>query len=162
MRRWMMGLAVLAVATPAVAAPETWLVSVDRWGNAEHTLLTLETTDGGLSGRFGDWALEGHKTGDRLVFAATDSHGVPYKFEATEADGVLTGWADYPDTSNAGPRVRHGFTARRLEMPTGAPGRRTYAPTQFSNTFTADLAPAMVIQPGDVVATRTVDSGGID
>ncbi len=59
MRRWIMGLAVLAVATPAAAAPETWLMSVDRWGNAEHTLLTLESKDGVLSGRFGHWALEG-------------------------------------------------------------------------------------------------------
>ncbi|MFN7128595.1 MAG: hypothetical protein ACK4OJ_05970 [Brevundimonas sp.] len=99
MRRWIVGLAVLAVATPAAAAPETWLMSVDRWGNAEHTLLTLESKDGVLSGRFGHWALEGRKTGDRLVFAATDSHGVPYKFQGTEVDGVLTGWADYRDTS---------------------------------------------------------------
>lgn len=163
MRRWMMtGLAILAVATPASAAPETWLVSVDRWGNAEHTLLTLEATDGALSGRFGGWALEGRRDGDHVAFSATDSHDVAYRFDGTEADGVLTGWADYPDTSNAGPRVRHGFSARRLEMPTGAPGRRTYSPDRYSNTFTADLAPVMVIQPGDVVATRTIDSGGID
>lgn len=161
MRHWMIGLTVLAVASPAVAAPQTWLVSVDRWGNAEHTLLTLETVDGVLSGRFGDWALEGRQDGDRLVFSATDGDGVPYKFEGTQADGVLSGWADYPDTSNAGPRVRHGFRAQRLEIPTGAPGRRTYSPERFSNTFTADLAPAMVIRPGDVVATRTIDSGGI-
>jgi acetamidase/formamidase len=162
MQRWLLPVALLALATPVCAEPDTWLVSVDRWGNAEHAILTLDETGRVLSGDFNGWALTGERRGDRIRFSATDSFGVPYRFEATAAGDGLSGWADYPDTSNAGPRARHAFTARRLEMPTGEPGPRHHDPRSYSNTFTADLAPVMVIQPGDVVSTRTIDSGGID
>jgi acetamidase/formamidase len=162
MRRWLMPLAVLAFATPAMAEPETWLLSVDRWGNAEHTLLTLDETGRTLSGAFGDWTLTGEHRGDRFNFVAIDTHGVPYRFEGRRTGEGLSGWADYPDTSNTGPRARHAFTALRLEMPTGAPGPRRFDPVSYSNTFTADLPPALIIQPGDVVSTRTIDSGGVD
>ncbi len=159
--------AILALAGPVAAAPQTWLMSVDRWGNAEHSVLTLDAKDpknakgGALSGAVDDWALTGSRRGDKLSFVAIDSHGVPHRYEATQRDGVLTGWADYPDTSNKA-RARHAFTALRLEIPEGPPGRVTYSPVSFSNTFTADLPPALVIRPGDVVATRTIDSGGVD
>lgn len=162
MRPWLLPLALLALATPASAEPDTWLLSVDRWGNAEHTLLTLDETGQTLSGAFNGWTLTGERQGDRLSFVAMDSHGVPYRFEGTETADGLSGWADYPDTSNTGPRVRHAFTALRLEMPTGAPGPRRLDPVRWSNTFTADLAPALIIQPGDIVSTRTIDSGGVD
>jgi acetamidase/formamidase len=164
MRNWMIGLAAMALALPgvAVAEPDTWLTSVDRWGNLEHAELTLDQAGDVLSGSFRGWALEGRKEGPEIRFTATDPQGTAYRFEATESDGTMTGWADWPDTSNTGTRVRHAFTARRLEAPSGPPGRRVYEPASFSNTFNADLAPAMVIRPGDVVATRTIDSGGVD
>lgn len=162
MRRWLLPVALMALATPAVAEPETWLLSVDRWGNAEHTLLTLDETGRTLSGAFNGWALTGERQGGRFSFAAVDTHGVPYRFEGTETGEAMTGWADYPDTSNTGPRARHAFTARRLALPTVAPGPRRLDPVSYSNTFTADLPPALIIQPGDVVSTRTIDSGGVD
>ena len=163
MRRWILGLvAIIAVGTPAVAAPETWLLSVDRWGNAEHAALTLEVSDHVLSGTLDASSVTGRKNGQGLSFVARDGDGDSRRFEGSLRDGVLTGWADYPDTSNTGARVRHAFTGRRLILPEGPPGRRTYSPETFSNTFTADLAPVMAIQAGDVVATRTIDSGGVD
>jgi len=163
MRHLIFGLAVAAaLATPAWAAPETWLLSVDRWGNAEHSALTLEASGHVLTGRLDDWTVSGRKDGDRIAFTATDSDGEVRRFEGAAHDGVLTGWADYEDTSNTGARVRHAVSGRRLAMPDGPPGPRTYSPETFSNTFTADLAPVLVIQPRDVVTTRTVDSGGVD
>ncbi len=152
----------LCLPSAALAEPQTWWLSVDRWGNAEHSVLSLEVDGEALTGRLNDWALTGHKDGDALRFVATDSHGIPYRFEGHLSGDVLSGWADYPDTSNTGPRVRHAFEGLRLVMPTGAPGRRSYSPETFSNTFTADRAPVMVIQPGDVIVTRTIDSGGVD
>lgn len=146
----------------AAGEPETWLLSVDRWGNPEHSVLTLETEGEALSGEVNGWALNGRKDGDGVSFVATDSHGVPYRFDGRLNDDALSGWADYPDTSNAGPRARHAFRGIRLIMPTGEPGRRSYSPETFSNTFTADLPPVMIIRPGDIVSTRTIDSGGID
>ena len=167
MRHLILGLAAAAVssalgAPSALAAPETWLLSVDRWGNAEHAALTLEASGHVLTGRLDDWTISGRTDGERLTFTATDGDGDVRRFEATVRNGVLTGTADYEDTSNTGARVRHAVTGLRLVLPDGPPTRRTYDPQTFSNTFTADLAPAMVIQPGDVVATRTIDSGGVD
>lgn len=163
-----MRIALIAGCATLLAAPvagqdmQTWLLSVDRWGNAEHDILTLEGEGKTLSGTFGSWPLSGRQDGDQVSFTALDTHGVAYRFEGAMTGDALTGWADYPDTSNTGPRVRHAARGIRLQMPTGEPGRRTYDPTSFSNTFTADLPPAMIIQPGDVVATRTIDSGGVD
>jgi amidase len=163
MRQWLFGLAVAAVVgTPALAAPETWLLAIDRWGNAEHAALTLEASGPVLTGTLDGSTVSGSMDGDRVVFTATDSDGDIRRFEGTVHDGILTGWADYEDTSNTGTRVRHTVSGRRLAMPDGPPGPRTYSPDTFSNAFTADLAPAMVIRPGDVVATRTIDSGGVD
>jgi acetamidase/formamidase len=162
MRRWFLSLAMMLIAAPAFAAPSTWLLSVERWGNAEHRVLTLVTSGETLSGDLDGWPVVGRKTGSRLHFDVTDPDGIKYRFEAIEGVDVLTGSADYPDTSNAGGRARHAFAGRLLELPGSAPTRRTYWPKTFSNTFNADLAPAMIIRPGDVVATRTVDSGGLD
>ncbi|HUH09270.1 MAG TPA: acetamidase/formamidase family protein [Brevundimonas sp.] len=152
----------LLSASPAWAAPQTWVLSVDRWGNAERSTLTLEGEGDALSGRLNDLAVEGRREGDHLVFTAVDSDGGRYRFEASQAGNVLAGWADYPDTNTPDARARHAFTAQRLEIPAGPPQRRTYDPEIFSNTFTADRAPVMVIRPGDVIATRTIDSGGVD
>lgn len=162
MRRWLLSLAMMMIAAPAFAAPSTWLLSVERWGNAEHSVLTLVTSGETLSGDLDGWPVVGRKKGSQLSFYATDTQGIRYSFEAIEGLGALTGSAGYPDTSNTGGRARHAFTGRPLQLSGSAPTRRTYWPKTFSNTFNADLAPAMIIRPGDVVATRTIDSGGID
>lgn len=163
MRHWTLGLAALiTIGTPALAQPETWLLSVDRWGNAEHAALTFDISDHVLSGKMDAWTVTGREAGHALTFVATDSDGEARRFEGSIRNGVLTGWADYPDTSNTGSRVRHAFTGLKLDMPEGPPTRRNYSPEIFSNTFTADRAPVLVIRPGDVVATRTIDSGGVD
>lgn len=152
----------LLSASPAWAEPQTWVISVDRWGNAERSTLTLEADGEALSGRLNTLAVEGRREGDALVFSAVDSDGARYRFEAAQAGDTLSGWADYPDTNIPDARTRHAFTAQRLEIPAGPPQRRTYNPESFSNAFTAERAPVMVIRPGDVIATRTIDSGGVD
>ena len=152
----------LLSASPAWAEPQTWVVSVDRWGNAERSTLTLDATGDALTGRLNDLAVEGRRKGDTLVFSAVDSDGARYRFEGARAGDTLSGWADYPDTNAPGVRAKHAFTARRMEIPAGPPQRRTYNPETFSNAFTAERAPVMVIRPGDVIATRTIDSGGVD
>lgn len=161
MRSLIVGLLLLS-ASPVWAEPQTWVLSVDRWGNAERSTLILEGEGAALSGRLNDLTVEGRRDGDRLVFTAVDSDGGRYRFDASQTGDVLSGWADYPDTNLPDARARHAFTARQLEIPTGPPQRRTYDPETFSNAFTAERAPVMVIRPGDVIATRTIDSGGVD
>lgn len=60
----------------------------------------------------------------------------------------------------------------RLERPVTVEGRRPaprraakvfdYEPTQFSNHYSPDMTPALRLQPGDTVCTRTLDSRGQD
>ena len=160
--RSLVAVLLLLSASPVWAEPQTWVVSVDRWGNAERSTLTLEADGGVLSGRLNTLAVEGRREGDTLVFSAVDSDGARYRFEGAQTGDTLSGWADYPDTNVPDARARHAFTAQRLEIPAGPPLRRTYNPESFSNAFTAERAPVMVIRPGDVIATRTIDSGGVD
>lgn len=160
--RSLVAVLLLLSASPAWAEPQTWVLSVDRWGNAERSTLTLDGEGDALSGRLNDLAVEGRREGDHLVFTAVDSDGARYRFEGAQAGDVLSGWADYPDTNIPDARARHAFTAQRLEIPAGPPQRRTYNPETFSNAFTAERAPVMVIRPGDVITTRTIDSGGVD
>lgn len=161
MRAPLLATVLVANASAALAGPTTWLLSVDRWGNAEHRALTLDSHGAKVSGSLDSWPVTGRKEGDRVTLDATDSHGVRYHFEGTARGDQLVGWADYPDTGNVA-RARHAFSARRLDIPEGPARHVNYEPDRFSNTFTADLPPALVIRPGDIVSTRTIDSGGVD
>ena len=46
--------------------------------------------------------------------------------------------------------------------PDTAPRLHDFTPSDYSNTFSADRAPVLVIHPGDSVRTKTLDSGGVD
>ncbi|MBB4637671.1 acetamidase/formamidase family protein [Longimicrobium terrae] len=142
---------------------ETWLLTVDRWGNAEHQMLTLESRGDSVHGTLGGWQVAGTRTGGRVEFVAMDSRNTAYRYTGRIARGVMTGTADFPDTNDPAARARHAFTGRRLpDRPAGPPRRVTFEPETFSNEFTAERAPVLVISPGDTVSTRTLDSGGAD
>lgn len=142
---------------------EVWLLSIDRWGNAEHQAVTLELSNGRVTGTLGQFPIEGRIDGSSLEFALTDRRGDAYRFIATLDGDTLSGTAVYPDTNTSGVRVEHGLVGRRLPpAPADGPSRRFFEPTSFSNTFTSEREPVMVLWPGDVVTTSTVDSGGVD
>ncbi|WP_420125850.1 acetamidase/formamidase family protein [Longimicrobium sp.] len=161
-------LAVLLSIIPTLAhaqegAPEVWLLTVDRWGNAEHQMLSLERRGSVIEGRLGGWPLAGRADGDSITFVATDSREMAYRYSGMVGASVLTGVADFPDINDSQKRVRHAFTGRRIPArPDGAPRRHRFEPATFSNEFTAAREPVLVIWPGDTVSTRTLDSGGAD
>lgn len=153
----------LFAATPALAEPETWLLTIDRWGNAEYREAVMEAEGGTLTGRMGDWPLTGARDGDQVHLVAIEPEGDTHRFSAVITGDRLSGEADYPDINDASARAIHGLTGRRLQPPVGEPGARlTFEPTVYSNEFTAHREPVLVIRPGDIVATRTIDSGGVD
>lgn len=154
--------ALAAVAPPAFAEPQTWLLSIDRWGNPEYREAVIEEADGVVVGRVDGMTLSGRRDGGRLTFAATEPGGDAYRFQATVDGDRLSGTADYPDTNDPAARATHALTGRRLDIPTGPPARIAFEPRTFSNEFTAHRAPVLIIRPGDTVATRTIDSGGVD
>ncbi len=149
-------------AAHAAASQETWLLVIDRWGNPEYRTLTLEQSGEALTGQLGNWPLTGRRDGDRVRFTATDTYGDRYRFEGKFTADTVHGHADFPDTNDRDARARHGFHGRRLPGAPDGPARRVLEPAGFSNTFTAHREPVMVIWPGDIVATSTVDSGGVD
>ncbi len=147
----------------AVAADESWLVTTDRWGNASHQALELHTDGDTLSGTLGGDALQGSRRGDRLSFTVTDEQGAQYVFTGKRSGERIAGEADFPDTNRADRRARHVFSARRIpSRPDGPPRTHTFAPSTYSNEFSATRAPVLTLWPGDSVRTTTLDSGGVD
>ena len=140
-----------------------WVLTIDRWGNAERQLLTVAGEDSTLAGTLGRWPLSGRRDGDSISFAFTDDRKATYRFRAAVAGESMSGFADYPDINDAERRVRHAFTAWRIPDRGGEASRRhAFEPSTFSNEFTAQRNPVLVIWPGDTVSTRTIDSGGAD
>lgn len=164
LQRLLIAIAGLAAFSLHAATPQaTWLLSIDRWGNLEYQTLALQLSGDTLTGHLGDWPLTGQRNGDQVQFTATDRYGDSYRFEGTVANDTLRGQADFPDTNNRDARAQHDFRGRRLpDAPPNGPTRRVLEPTRFSNEFTAHRDPVMVIWPGDIVVTSTVDSGGVD
>jgi acetamidase/formamidase len=162
MRTVLMAL-LLAVSTMA-QAEESWVVAIDLWGNRSYQTLTLRHDAGGaLSGDLDGDRIAGRREGEQLIFTATASDGSVSHYTGRRSGENIAGEADMPDTNTAGRRARHAFTARRVpERPASGPRTHDFAPTDFSNLFSADRAPVLTIWPGDTVRTSTIDSGGVD
>jgi amidase len=145
------------------ASTETWLVTLDRWGNHSYQTLTLTQEGDALQGEIGGDRLTGKRHGDNLEFSAVDADQARYMYRAEVHGASMRGTADFPDTNKADARAAHGFSARRLpERPAGPPRRYQFTPSDYANEFSAHRAPVLTIWPGDSVQTSTIDSGGVD
>lgn len=145
------------------AADESWLLTVDRWGTPEHEVLELARDGARLGGRLGRDAIVGTRRSGRLQFEATDAQRGQRRFDGQQRADEIRGEADYADPNRADARVRHAFVARRLpQRPSGPSRTHVFAPTDYSNTFSAERRPVLTIWPGDSVRTKTIDSGGVD
>lgn len=146
----------------AHARDDTWLLTVDRWGNAEYRTLSMSEAGTPLAGAFGGQAIHGSREGRRLAFTVGDPGSGGYRFEGLVEGGALLGRIEYPDPNDPAARVWHAARGRLLQPPPPGASQRRFVPENFSNVFTADADPVLVIRPGEVVATSTVDSGGVD
>jgi amidase len=156
-------LLLFAAGAAHAASPETWIVTLDRWGNRSYQTLTLHDDGTSLAGDIDGDKLTGRRQGAKLEFSTEDGDGARYVFRASANSGAMQGSADFPDTNNAKARAQHTFTARRLPpRPDGPPRHIDFVPTDYANMFSADRAPVLTIWPGDSVRTTTIDSGGVD
>jgi acetamidase/formamidase len=145
------------------AATETWLVTLDRWGNRSYQTLTLERNGDALQGDIGGDRLTGKRQGRSIEFNVVDANQARYAYRAEVDGAAMRGSADFPDTNNPAARAQHAFSARRLpERPAGPPRRYEFTPSDYANEFSAHRAPVLTIWPGDTVHTKTIDSGGVD
>ena len=144
-------------------ATEQWVVATDLWGNRNYQTLNLDVQGRQIKGTLDGDPLEGTLTGTQLQFAVKDSQGQVVHFDGRIDGARLQGQSDQPDTNNRQARATHAFSAWRVPTRSAAaPTLHGYTPTDYSNTFSADRAPALVIWPGDSVQTKTLDSGGVD
>ncbi|WP_296615802.1 acetamidase/formamidase family protein [Sphingomonas sp.] len=161
------GLAVVVgLPSPACAATPVdghWILTVNRFGNPEHSTLTLRSDGPLISGDWDGDTVKGSWSGSVLKLTVTDAHGATYRFEARPTDGTLQGTADYPDNNFPGRRLQFHLTARRVpDRPAGGPRVVDFEPTDFANSFSAERTPVLTLWPGDTLRTSTIDSGGID
>jgi acetamidase/formamidase len=153
----------LLFAALSACAGETWLLQVDRWGTLSAMTLSIEDDDGRLSGILDGDVLQGRRSGKNIALSVKDRYGKRYEYNGSIDGNGMHGSADFPDTNDAGGRVRHTFSARRLPARrSNAPQSHTYVPATYSNEFSATRAPVLTIWPGDSVHTTTIDSGGVD
>ena len=154
----------LLMALPLNAlATEQWVVSTDLWGNKQYQTLHLDVQGKQVSGILGGDAIQGSLTEGQLKFTATGNDGQVYHFDGLVDGARMQGQSDQPDTNNRDARAKHAFSAWRVpERTATTPQLHAFTPTDYSNSFSADRAPALVIWPGDSVQTKTLDSGGVD
>lgn len=146
-----------------VLASEQWIVATDLWGNTNYQTLQLDAQGGRVDGKLDGDPIKGSLAGKHLQFTATDSDGQAYHFDARVEGARMQGRSDQPDTNNRAARASHTFSAWRVPAKTTtSPQLHVFVPADYSNTFSADRAPALVIWPGDSVQTKTLDSGGVD
>jgi amidase len=163
MLKILMPLLFCAAGAAQAAPPQTWIVTLDLWGNRTHQTLTLREDGATLDGDLDGDKVTGSRSGNALTFSALGQNGDRYLFGARVDGALMHGSADFPDTNNAQARARHTFSARRVPQRPPGPARRiVFAPSDYANTFSAERMPVLTIWPGDSVATTTVDSGGVD
>lgn len=148
--------------TPAAAnAADSWVVAIDLWGNTTYQTLVLEG-EGALTGTLGGDRVTGRRAGKSLTLSVSRAGAQETLIGRIEGDRIV-GSADMADTNSPHVRVRHAFSARRIEAkPPGGPRRIDFAATSWSNVFSQHRTPVLTIWPGDTVVTSTLDSGGMD
>ncbi|MEN5264823.1 acetamidase/formamidase family protein [Stenotrophomonas sp. TWI587] len=160
---WTSSLLLLAALPLNASAAEQWVLATDLWGNTHYQTLHLDVQGERVDGTLGGDPIAGTLRGTTLQFTVKDSEGQVQHFTGTVDDARMQGESDQPDTNNRAARARHAFSAWRLPTRTaGGPRQHVFTPTDYSNTFSADRAPVLVIHPGDSVQTKTLDSGGVD
>ncbi|WP_269792229.1 acetamidase/formamidase family protein [Stenotrophomonas sp. Iso1] len=160
---WKLSSLLLAALPLNALGADQWIVATDLWGNTNYQTLTLDIQGKRVAGILDSAPVTGALTGRQLQFTATESDGQVYHFDGRIDDARMQGHSDQPDTNNHSARATHAFRAWQVPSRAAAtPQLHTFTPTDYSNTFSADRAPVLVIWPGDSVQTKTLDSGGVD
>jgi amidase len=156
-------LSLQAQAQTKTAMHHSYVMKLDRWGNAIYQSLELDEQDDRISGSIDRDPFVGVRKGDTYTFTATAADKTTYHYVAKITSEGLNGTADFPDSNRPQIRVQHAFSARKIPARlSNLPQTFSYLPTSYSNTFSPDRLPALTIWSGDTVQTKTVDSGGVD
>ena len=145
------------------APPREWLLITDIYGNSLHRRLTVIIQGDAVAGTLDGDALKGTIAGNLLHFVATDNRGNTTEVEARLAGDKVTGQMLITFSNAPKEHIKHSFYGYALpERPAGPARTIEFAPVEFYNRFSADIAPVVTIWPGDTIHTKTLDSGGVD
>ena len=165
--RLALGLFAAAVAAGAIGAPAPdvsgeWEMTTMVFGDALAERIVLKVEGGKITGTSSGRPVTGIVDGDRVRFETKDRDGTVNSYEGRLQNGALSGtatisqepWGETPPLTWSARRPAAGKPA--------APRTIDFEPKAFHRVFSADVAPALRIWPGDTVRTRTVDAGGVD
>ena len=150
---------------PSSPAPLTghWVISTPVFGVVSYYKMSLVQSGSAITGDMDGDTLTGTLAGSSLVFHAVDPKGGGEDATATLDHGVLSGSITFVFRDEKSP-VATTFTARLIGGGRAAakPRKWDFAPTQFLRQFSPLVAPVLTVNPGDTIATTTVDAGGVD
>jgi acetamidase/formamidase len=137
-----------------------WLVTFNLYGSPEYARWNFENKDGHYTVRFFGMQLDAAVDGNRIQFSCTEKHE-----DNIKDCGKLTGIRAGDEIRGSGAlndMEQVSFTARRVSMPAATARIHDFTPAQFFRQFNGNTEPALHLNPGDTVRTKSVDAGGKD
>jgi acetamidase/formamidase len=158
-----------ASASPQPGLAGEWILTIAIFGNETSERLQFKTEKGKLSGsvrrRRKEVVFPVKAEGDTVEFVIPGPDGGKQAFTGKISGGVLSGKMVETSSDEWGESPPPDWRARRAtpesERP-ASPRTLDFEPVEFHRVFSASIAPAMKIWPGDIVRTRTVDAAGVD
>jgi amidase len=138
-----------------------WVVTVVRFGEPDYTRLNLESKNGHYIGKiWGDVQLDGVVKANAIEFQCSYED----QDKQRKACGSLSVSASENEMKGQGKMFDEpvSFSAKRDIPEKGTPRTHQFTPTQFHRLFSGNIEPALHINPGDTVQTKSVDAGGVD
>jgi len=167
MKQWMASMALLGFAAPALAETPAavagrWGLTVERFGVPSYGELLLTQHGERVTGTLSGIAVTGVIAGGAFHLDGKDFSQEPVTGDATVTADRMHGTITMTDGFFGRPTT-FTFTAVRAGGPaSGPPRRHDFAPTDFHREFSALVAPALVVAPGDTIQTITLDAAGAD
>nr|WP_314859719.1 hypothetical protein [uncultured Undibacterium sp.] len=104
-------LSLQAQAQTKTAIHHSYVMKLDRWGNAIYQSLELDEQDDRISGSIDRDPFVGVRRGGTYTFTATAADKTTYNYVAKITSEGLNGTADFPDSNRPQIRVQHAFSA---------------------------------------------------
>lgn len=139
-----------------------WEMTTIVFGSPLAERIVLKVEGGKISGTSSGRPITGTVEGDRVRFETKDRDGTVNSYDGRLQNGALSGTATISQEP-WGQTPPLAWTARRPAAGRpAAPRTIDFEPKEFHRVFSADVAPALRIWPGDTIRTRTVDAAGVD
>ena len=143
---------------PALAAQASiagdWQLSHRQLSSVGYFTLHIDQSGDQISGQFGPVKLTGtFRKG--VIEAKSNERGRKGTLTATVKGDEMEGGGQ----DEEGPFT---FTAQRPRAATGAPVSHQFTPSEFYHYFSGNTRPALHINAGDTVETKSIDAAGID